>query len=385
MQDLLQIETQLPPETLQIQKSIRDYVDRTVTPKMLQAYETGQFPQEFIAELANLGVFGATLPTEYGGAAASHLTYGIICQELERGDSALRSFVSVQSSLGMYPIYRFGNEQQKQTYLPKLARAELISCFGLTEPDSGSDPASMKTHAKKVAGGWLLNGSKMWITNAPIADIAIIWAKTPEGIRGFIVEKTFQGFQANEIHHKMSLRASITGEISLQDCFVPDSHLLPGSNTGLTAALNCLTQARYGIAWGAIGAAQACFDIALDYTKNRVQFAKPLASFQLVQQDLVEMFNEICKAKLLNLRVAELMDAGKADFNMVSLAKMNAAKQALIIARAARNLLGGNGITLEYQVIRHMMNLETVFTYEGTNNIHHLIVGRYLTGISAFE
>jgi len=384
MQDLLQLDTLLTDEAQAFKQSVKQFVDKEILPIINQAYESATFPKDLIKKIADLGLFGITIPQNYGGLGATYQEYGVVCQELERGDSALRSFISVQSSLGMYPIYQFGSETQKQTYLVKMAKGEIISCFGLTEPDSGSDPGSMQTTAKKTEGGWILNGSKMWITNAPIADIAIVWAKTDGGVRGFIVEKNTKGFSATTIHNKMSLRASITGELHFQDCFIADEQLLPGSTKGLAAALSCLTQARFGIAWGAIGAAIACYDIALDYTQTRKQFEKPLASFQLIQKDLVEMYSEICKAQLLNLRVADLMDQGKADYAMVSLAKMNSAKQALIIARMARNLLGGNGITLDYHVIRHMMNLETVFTYEGTDNIHHLILGRYLTGENAF-
>lgn len=384
MQDLFQLETLLSENALAFKKTVKHFVDTDVLPTINQTYEAATFPKELIKKMADLGLFGLTIPVNYGGLGASYQEYGVVCQELERGDSALRSLLSVQSSLGMYPIYQLGSEAQKQKYLPKMATGELISCFGLTEPDSGSDPSSMQTTAKKVEGGWILNGNKMWITNAPIADIACVWAKTTDGIRGFIVEKETQGFSTSQIHNKMSLRASITGELHFQDCFITDEQLLPGSNKGLAAALSCLTQARFGIAWGAIGAAQACYEIALDYTQSRKQFEKPLASFQLVQKDLVDMYAEICKAQLVNLRVATLMDQDKADYAMVSFAKMNSAKQALEVARKARNLLGGNGISLEYNVIRHMMNLETVFTYEGTDNIHHLILGRYLTGLNAF-
>jgi glutaryl-CoA dehydrogenase len=331
-----------------------------------------------------LGLFGLTLPVQYGGGGASAVSYGLVCEELERGDSSLRSFVSVQNSLCIYPIFRYGSEQQKNQFLPKMIKGQCIGCFGLTEPDSGSDPGSMRTHAKKVEGGWLLNGSKMWITNATIADIAIVWAKTEVGVRGFIVEKSFKGFQTEAIKHKMSLRISITGELIFKDCFIPDSHYLPGTEQGLGAALSCLTEARYGIAWGATGAAIACYDAALEYCKERKQFEKPLAAFQLVQKDLVSMFSEINKAKVFNLRMGRLKDQKKCGYALVSLGKLNACREALKIARLARNLLGANGISLEYPVIRHMMNLETVFTYEGTDNIHHLIVGKHITGEDAF-
>jgi len=385
MEDFLLLEAQLSSEERLIQDSVRKFVRESVIPKMPNAYEQAHFPREFIQQAAALGLFGMTLPLEYGGAAASYLAYGLVCQELEYGDSGLRSFISVQNSLCMYPILKFGSEQQKQHWLPKMVKGEVIGCFGLTEPDSGSDPASMRTTATKVTGGWQLNGSKMWITNAPIADLAIIWAKTATGIQGFLVEKNCAGFSTVAIEHKMSLRASITGEIILQNCVVPDTHILPGTSKGLAAALDCLTQARYGIAWGAIGAAMACYDIALEYCKIRKQFGKSLTSFQMIQKDLVDMFTEIVKAQCLNLQIGKLRDIDKSNYAMISMAKMNSCKQALSIARKARNLLGANGITLDYHVIRHMQNLESVFTYEGTDNIHHLILGKYLTGVSAFE
>jgi len=385
MQDFLLLDQQLSSEERLIRDTVRKFVQTDVVPKMAVAYEQAVFPMELIPKLAALGLFGMTVPTEYGGAGANYVAYGLACQELENGDSGIRSFVSVQSSLCMYPILVFGNEQQKQRWLPLMARGEILGCFGLTEPDSGSDPASMQTTAKKVANGWELNGNKLWITNATIADIAIVWAKTSDGVQGFIVEKSFPGFKTTEIKHKMSLRASVTGEISLQNCVVPDSHYLAGTKKGITAALDCLTQARYGIAWGAMGAAMACFDAALEYCKTRKQFNKSLAAFQLIQKDLADMFNEIVKAQCLNLQIGRLKDAGNSNFAMVSMAKMNACKEAIKIARSARNLLGANGISLEYPVIRHLHNLEAVFTYEGTDNIHHLILGKYLTGINAFE
>lgn len=385
MEDFLLLDELLTDDEKLVRDTVRRFVDEEVTPVMMDAYEKAYFPQEFIARSAELGLLGITLPEQYGGANANYVTYGLACQELERGDSGLRSFVSVQSSLCMYPIFAYGTEAQKQRWLPDMCAGKKIGCFGLTEPDAGSDPGSMRTTAKKVPGGWRLTGSKMWITNAPVADLAIVWAKTEEGIRGFIVEKEFSGFTRNEIKHKMSLRASVTGELVLENCFVPDENYLPGSEKGLAAPLGCLTQARYGIGWGAMGAAMACYEIAVDYTKERKQFNKPIASFQLIQKDLVEMFTEIVKAQTLNLRIGRLKESGKSTFNMVSLAKMNGCREALKIARMARNILGGNGISLEYQVIRHMNNLESVFTYEGTDNIHHLILGKHITGISSFE
>lgn len=385
MQDLLFFEQELNPEEVLVRDTVHRFVQQDVLPLLPDAYEKGYFPHEFITAVAGLGLLGMTLPEKYGGANANYVSYGLVCQELERGDSGLRSFVSVQSSLCMYPIFHYGTEAQKQFYLPAMAQGKIIGCFGLTEPDAGSDPASMQTHAKKVTGGWQITGSKMWITNAPIADIAIVWAKTPDGIRGFIVDKTTPGLQRIPIEKKLSLRASTTGELVLQDCFVPDDHLLPGTEQGLVAALRCLVQARYGIAWGTMGAAMACYDAALNYTQERHQFGKPIASFQLVQQQLVDMFTEIVKAQWMNLQIGRLFDRGQSNYVMSSLAKMNACREALQIARMARNLLGANGISLEYPVIRHMTNLESVFTYEGTDNIHHLILGKYLTGIDAFS
>lgn len=385
MDDLLLLDEQLHEEERMIRDSVAQFVNKDVLPLMVDAFEHAKFPREFIKKTADLGLLGLTLPVEYGGAAASYVAYGLVCQELERGDSGLRSFVSVQSSLCMYPIYRYGHEAQKQRFLPKMAAGELIACFGLTEPDSGSDPASMHTTAKKVKGGWQLNGAKMWITNATIADLAIVWAKTDYGIRAFIVEKEFKGFSCREIKHKMSLRASITGELILENVFVPDENFLPGSERGLGAALSCLSQARYGISWGAMGAAMACFDITRDYLLQRKQFNKPLASFQLVQQDLAVMYTEIIKAQCLNLQIGRLKDQQKETPAMISLAKANACREALKIARSCRNLLGANGISLEYKVIRHMLNLESVFTYEGTDNVHKLVLGRHITGINAFD
>jgi glutaryl-CoA dehydrogenase len=384
MEDFLFLEENFTAEERLIRDEVRRFVDRDVIPIMADAYETATFPQQLISKLAALGLLGLKLPVQYGGVGASAIAYGLVCQELERGDSGLRSFVSVQNALCMFPILTFGSETQKQNFLPKMAEGKCIGCFGLTEPDSGSDPSHMQTRAKKTEGGWLLNGSKCWITNATIADIAIVWAKTDEGIRGFIVERNFPGFTTKEITKKMSLRASVTGELYFADCFVPDSHYLPGSEIGLAAALQCLTEARFGIAWGAMGAAMACYEIALDYCKTRNQFNKPIASFQLVQKDLVIMFLEIQKALCLNIQLGRLKDKNQCTYTMVSLAKLNACREALKIARMARNLLGANGISLEYNVIRHMNNLESVFTYEGTDNIHHLIVGKHITGLDAF-
>jgi glutaryl-CoA dehydrogenase len=384
MEDFLLLDESLNEDERMIRDSVARYVDNDVIEKMEMAYEKGEFPNEFIGETAKLGLLGLTLPAAVGGAEASSVSYGLVCQELERGDSGLRSFVSVQSSLCMFPIFKYGSASQHSRFLPKMAQGEIIGCFGLTEPDSGSDPASMRTTAKKTAGGWILNGSKMWITNAPTADIAVVWAKTDDGIRGFIVERGFEGFKTAEIKHKLSLRASSTGELSFDNVFVPDDNFLPGSECGLKAPLSCLTQARFGIAWGAMGAAMACFEIAKNYVMERKQFNKPLASFQLIQSELADMLSEIVKAQCLNLQLGRLKDKGKATPVMVSMAKRNACYHALDIARRCRNLLGANGISLEYHVIRHMTNLESVFTYEGTHNVHTLTLGRHITGINAF-
>lgn len=384
MDDNLHIESLFSSEERLARDAVREWVSREFMPLITTAYETAHFPEKLIPQIAALGILGLTLPEAYGGSNASAVTYGLVCQELERGDSGLRSFVSVQNSLVIFPIFHYGSEAQKSRWLKRLCQGQAIGCFGLTEANSGSDPASMRTTAKKVSGGWLLNGSKMWITNATIADIAIVWAKTADDIRGFIVEKEFPGFSCQEITHKLSLRASVTGELSFKNCLIPEENMLPQATRGLVDALSCLTEARYGIAWGSNGAAMACYDIALNYAKERQQFNKPLAAFQLVQADLVDMWAEINKNQLLNLHIGRLKEQKQADFALISLAKMNGAREALDIARRARNILGANGISLEYHVIRHMNNLETVFTYEGTDSIHHLILGKYLTGCSAF-
>lgn len=385
MEDYLLLDQHFSDEEKLIRDSVRRFVDEMVIPLMPDAFEKAEFPKILIQKCAELGLLGMSLPPEFGGSNANAIAYGLVCQELERGDSGLRSFVSVQSSLCMYPIFRFGSDAQKQRWLLAMSQGEAIGCFGLTEPDSGSDPASMKTTAKKTAKGWVLNGSKMWITNAPVADLAIVWANTDEGIRGFIVEKERAGFERIAIEKKLSLRASTTGELVLSDCLIPEENMLPGSTKGIGAALSCLTEARHGIAWGAMGAAMACFEAALSYTKERKQFNKPLASFQLIQKDLVDMATEIAKTQCFNLQIGRLKEQDNLHPALVSMAKMNACYSALNIARKARNLLGANGISLEYPVIRHMANLESVFTYEGTDNIHHLIVGKYLTGLDAFS
>jgi glutaryl-CoA dehydrogenase len=384
MDDLLCLDSLLLDDERMIRDSVARFVQQDVLPCITDAFEQGVFPRQFIKRTAELGLLGMMLPTEYGGSDASYVAYGLVCQELEHGDSGLRSFVSVQSSLCMYPIFQYGTQAQKQRWLPAMAAGDVIGCFGLTEPNSGSDPSSMQTNATKVAGGWRLNGAKMWITNATIADIAIVWAKTSDGIRGFIVEKAFKGFSTRAIELKMSLRASVTGELIFEDVFIPDENFLPGSEKGLGAALSCLNQARYGIAWGVMGAAMACFDITKKYLIERKQFDKPLASFQLIQKDLVKMYTEIIKAQCMHLQIGRLKAQKRDTPAMISLAKGNACREALTIARMCRNLLGANGISLEYHVIRHMLNLESVFTYEGTDNVHTLVLGKHITGLNAF-
>lgn len=383
MEDFLKLDAFLTEEERLIRQTATDFVEQDVRPIIADCYEQGTFPKHLITRAGELGFLGTTLPPEYGGSGASYVAYGLINQELERGDAGLRSFVSVQSSLCMFPIFQYGTEAQKRKYLPSMAKGETVACFGLTEPDSGSDPGSMRTIAHPERGGWRINGTKTWITNAPFADVAVVWAQTPQGIQGFLIEKNTIGFQRLEIKKKMSLRASATGELVMEDCWIPEENRLPHVQ-GLKGPLACLNQARYGVAWGAIGAAIDCYETARTYTGERVQFGKPIASFQLIQKDLAEMLTEIVKAQLLNLRLGQLKDQGQDHFAMTSMAKMNACKEALKIARNARNLLGGNGISLEYPVIRHMMNLESTFTYEGTDNVHHLIIGRHITGISAF-
>ena len=383
--DFMLMEEFLAEEEKIVRDTTRKFVEKEVLPIIEDHYEKGTFPMELIPKIAQLGLLGITIPPEYGGAGASYFSYGLACQELEWCDSGLRSFVSVQNSLCMYPIYAYGSEDQKRKYLPKMCTGDIIGCFGLTEPDAGSDPGSMRTTAKKVKGGWVLNGNKTWISNAPIAHLAVVWAKTEEGVRGFLVERGTSGFQTPEIKKKMSMRFSLTGEIVLEDCFIPDENLLPGSAVGMKAPFSCLTRARYGIAWGAVGAAAFCFERALNYTKERVQFGKPLASFQLVQQDLTDMFTEITKCQLLVYRLGRLFEEGKASHVHVSMAKKTCTMMASQVARKARELLGGNGISLEYHVIRHLCNMETTITYEGTDKMHSLIIGRYLTGMDAFR
>ena len=380
--DLFDIRAQLSEDEQMVQDSVGRLVDEKVLPVIRECFEKHHFPRELIPELASLGLLGSSIKG-YDCAGLNAVSYGLICQELERGDSGIRSFVSVQSSLCMYPIYAFGSEEQKQKYLPRMAKGELIGCFGLTEPHGGSDPANMKTHAKKQGKDWVINGSKMWITNGAIADLCICWAMTPEGIRGFIVEKGMKGFSAPEIENKFSLRASVTSALFFDHVVVPEANVLPGA-VGLKGPLSCLTQARYGITWGVIGAAQACLAEMLEYTKSRVLFGRPLAQNQAIQIRLAEMSRKITTAQLLSLQLGRLKDQGKMMPAHVSMAKWNNCRIALDIARDARDMLGGAGISAEYGPIRHMLNLESVITYEGTETIHQLSIGRELTGISAF-
>ncbi|MFN8576165.1 MAG: acyl-CoA dehydrogenase family protein [Candidatus Sericytochromatia bacterium] len=370
-------------EEKMIRQSVRNYVDENLMPIIEECYMEAKFPSQLIEGIADLGVLGCTIKG-YGCAGLNSIAYGLICQELERGDSGLRSFASVQSSLVMYPIYTFGSEEQKEKWLPALASGKAIGCFGLTEPDFGSNPTGMLTRAKKDGDHYILNGSKMWITNGTVADVAVVWAKTEDDvITAFLVERGTEGFSTPEIKNKHSLRASVTSEIILQDCRIPAENMLPNSK-GLKHALMCLNQARYGITWGVIGAAMACYDTALDYAKTRIQFDKPIASFQMVQQKLVWMLNEITKAQLLSFRLGKLKDEGKMRPEHVSLAKMNNVKMAREVGMIAREILGANGVAAEYPVMRHMNNIESVFTYEGTHDIHTLTVGRAITGINAF-
>ena len=377
---------QLSDEERQIQQLARDYCQERLQPRVLEAFEKDHFDREILREMGGLGLLGATVAESYGGAGANHVAYGLIAREVERVDSGYRSAMSVQSSLVMYPIEAYGTEAQKQRYLPELASGEMVGCFGLTEPNAGSDPGSMQTRAKKVEGGYRLNGQKMWITNSPIADIAVVWAKSDahEGkIKGFVVERGAEGFSTPTIHAKASLRASVTGEIVLDDVFVPEEALLPGAS-GLGGPFGCLIKARYGISWGTMGAAEFCWHAARQYTLDRQQFGRPLAATQLVQLKLADMQTEIALGLQACLRVGRLLDDGQATPEMISLIKRNHCGKALDIARVARDMHGGNGISLEFGVIRHMINLETVNTYEGTHDVHALILGRAQTGIQAF-
>lgn len=380
--DYYRLDELLTPEQKLVRQTVRDFVEAEVIPIIEQHYREGTFPLHLVPKMAELGLFGITLPPEYGCAGADNITYGLVMQELERGDSAIRSFASVQSSLVMYPIYTYGTEEQKRKWLPKLARGEAIGCFGLTEPDFGSNPAGMLTTAQRTSCGFVLNGTKMWITNGSIADVAVVWAKLDGEVHGFLVEKGTPGFTTVEMKNKHSLRASVTSELIFQDCEIPEENML--QVRGLKGPLSCLTQARYGIAWGAVGSAMATFEVALNYAKTRIQFGRPIASFQLIQDKLVWMLTEITKAQLLCFRLGQLKDAGTMTFQQVSLAKRNNVDIALKVARMAREILGANGILDEYPVMRHMANLESVKTYEGTHEIHTLIIGADITGFPAF-
>jgi glutaryl-CoA dehydrogenase len=388
--DIFNIDSALSEEERAVRDSIRQFVDDKVIPVIGKAYVEGRFPREIIPQMAELGVFGANLPEEYGCAGLNNVAYGLINQELERGDSGVRSFASVQGSLVMYPIYAFGSEEQKKHYLPKMAAGEIIGCFGLTEPDYGSNPSGMITRAKEQSDGtWILNGAKMWITNGSTAQVSIVWAKTGDSkedtsIRGFIVPTDTPGFTAKDQKGKLSLRASDTSELVFQDVRLPADAILPKSG-GIKSPLMCLTQARYGISWGAIGAAIACYEEALSYAGTRVMFGKPIGGFQIQQARLADMITEIVKAQLLSLHLGRLKDAGTFTPTQVSLAKRNNVSMATDIAREARRLLGANGILAEYASMRHMANLESVYTYEGTHDIHTLIIGQAITGIAAFE
>ncbi len=381
--DFYDIDSLLSEEEKLIRDSVREWVEAEVLPIIEEHYQQAKFPLHLVPQMGEMGLLGSNLPEEYGCAEINNVAYGLIMQELERGDSGLRSFASVQGALVMYPIFTWGSEEQKRYWLPRLASGEKIGCFGLTEPDYGSNPGGMKTTAVDDGDAYILNGAKMWITNGSIADVAVVWAKLDGVVRGFLVEKGTPGFSAPEIKNKHSLRASVTSELVFQDCQIPKENILPGTS-GLKNALSCLTQARYGIAWGALGAAMACYDEALNYSQTRIQFDRPIASFQLIQDKLVYMLNEITKGQLLVLQLGRLKDQGKMHFAQVSLAKRNNVYHALEIARLARDILAANGISSEYQSMRHMCNLESVKTYEGTHDIHTLIVGEKITGISAF-
>lgn len=381
--DLYNIDHLLSEEERMVRDTVRQWVRERVMPIIGEHFEAGTFPREIIPEIGELGLLGMHLEG-YGCAGSNAVSYGLACLELEAGDSGLRSFVSVQGSLAMYPIWAFGSEEQKQRWLPKMARGEVIGCFGLTEADHGSDPSGMRTNARRDGNSYILNGSKMWITNGGIADLAVVWAKTDDGVRGFLVERGTPGFSTSDIHHKISLRASITSELHFDDCRIPAENMLPEVK-GLRGPLSCLNEARFGISWGATGAARACYETALEYAKTRIQFNRPIAGFQLVQLKLANMATELVKAQLLALQLGRLKDEGLLHPVQVSIAKRNNVREALKTAREARSILGANGVTLEYPVSRHMNNLESVYTYEGTDDIHTLIIGQAITGENAFS
>ena len=380
--DLFDVRSELTEDEVMVKDTVGRFVDDRVIPLMREAFENHEFPRQLIKESAELGLLGSSIDG-YDCAGLNSVSYGLICQELERGDSGLRSFVSVQSSLVMFPIHAYGSEEQKLKWLPAMARGEAVGCFGLTEAHGGSDPGNMKTHAKRDGDDWILNGSKMWITNATIADAAVVWAKTDEGVKGFIVEKDMPGFDTQEIENKFSLRTSVTGALFFDNVRIPEANVLPGVSS-LKGPLSCLTQARYGISWGVIGAAQACLDEVLKYTQERVLFGRPVANTQSMQIRLAEMCRQITMAQLLSLRLGRIKDKGELNPTQVSLAKWNNCRAAIDIARDARDILGGAGISAEYVPIRHMLNLESVITYEGTETVHQLVVGKQLTGVNAF-
>lgn len=382
--DYFDIEPLYSEEERMIRDTVRDFVDHEVIPIIEEYNRKSEFPLHLVSKMAELGLFGPTLPAKYGCAELNNVAYGLIMQELERGDSGIRSFASVQSALVMYPIFTFGSEAQKDFWLPKLASGEKIGCFGLTEPDYGSNPGGMITKAEKITNGFRINGAKMWITNGTIADVAVVWAKLDGVVRGFLIEKGTKGFSAPEMKGKHSLRASVTSELIFDNVVIPEENLLPKTG-GLKNALMCLNQARYGIAWGVVGAMMACYETALNYAKSRVQFSKPIAAYQMTQEKLVYMLTEITKSQLLNLQLGRLKDKGTLKFTQVSMAKRNNCEKALEIARISREILGANGILDEYPVMRHAANLESVKTYEGTHEMHTLIIGEDITGYPAFD
>jgi len=382
--DYFNLDSWLSEEELMIRGTVREFVSDEVIPIIEEYNRESKFPQQLIPKMAEMGLFGPTLPAKYGCAELNNVAYGLIMQELERGDSGIRSFASVQSALVMYPLYSFGSDEQKDYWLPLLANGQKIGCFGLTEPDYGSNPGGMVTKAQRVDGGYLLNGAKMWITNGTIADIAVVWAKLDGIVKGFLVEKGMKGFTAPEIKGKHSLRASVTSELIFDNVEIPESNILPKTE-GLKNALMCLNQARYGIAWGVVGSMMACYDTALNYAKSRIQFSKPIAAYQLIQEKLVCMLTEITKSQLLNLQLGRMKDNGTLKFTQVSMAKRNNCEIALDIARKAREILGANGILDEYPVMRHAANLESVKTYEGTHEMHTLIIGEDITGFPAYD
>ena len=380
--DFLDIDAELTGDEKLLRDTVRQFVGDRILPNVAEWFEEGYFPREMGKEMGALGLLGMHLDG-YGCAGMSAVDYGLACLELEAGDSGTRSFVSVQGSLAMFPIWAYGSEEQKQQWLPGMAAGDYVGCFGLTEPDSGSDPGSMRTNARRDGDDWILNGTKMWITNGGVADVAVVWAQTDEGVRGFVVPTNLAGFSTQDVHQKLSLRASVTSELIMDDVRLPGDAVLPGVQ-GLKGPLTCLSEARYGIIWGSVGAARACYEAALEYSKTRHQFGKSIASFQLTQRKLVDMMVEINKGMLLALHIGRKKDAGTLQAAHISMGKMNNVRMALEIAREARSVLGANGITLEYPVIRHMNNLESVYTYEGTNEIHTLVLGQAITGESAF-